>query len=296
MCSNNTKPQKMHHLCGKCHESFCDQYIKGILLTRVCNKCVVSTDFLTKTAAIDLGARSQDLDALGHHREQNPYYPNGAPTYLFLEEEVVHVANIANESREEKERARRSKIETRDQIKRSRQEERDECLQKRMRSFVSRGFANPPTPGLVSGDFCATSTKTPKISVAKLSKRVHLYRSLASAQTSRRTNLFRFACERGLYQIGRQQIESKAEDLMNALDRVVRNEGHRILTFLSPTQRLHALRAVESTEQELHGLPVVTMSDAMYALCHHTVNKLEQMRATDPATRKMVFGRNTKAS
>lgn len=283
-------------VCGKCTESFCDQFIKGILLTRICNKCAVSTDFLTKTAAIELGARPQDLDNLGHHREHNPYYRHAAPTYLFLEEEVKYVAGIANKDREDKERARRSKAATQDQIKRARQDDREKCLQKRIRRVVSLTKTKSPTPGLVSGDFCSTGTKTPKISAAKLSKRVHLYQSLAAAQTPQRVNLFRFACDRGLYQIGRQQIEWRVDDLHHALDRVVLNEGHRILTFLSPTERLHALRSVGSMEDELHGLPVVTMSDAMYALCQHTVNKLEQMRATDPAKRKLVFGRNTKAS
>lgn len=282
--------------CGKCSESFCDhQSINGIVLTRVCERCIVSTELLTKTSAISLGARVEDLDHLDHLREPNPYYRNAAPTYLFIADEVKHVAGIAKMAREEREGVRRSKEEIQTRVKRDRQEERDKCLEKRIRTAFSKIKSTaPPTPGLVSGDFCTSATKTPEISITKLSKRVALWRSLHTiASLSHKVYLFRFACTNKLYTSSRDEIEASFEGAHRSLDRVVLSEGHRILKFLTPMERLHASRAVPSMDQELHGLPVSAMGDGMYALCQYAKIQLEKMRSTHPVTRKRMFGKST---
>ncbi|CAN0257571.1 unnamed protein product [Ectocarpus sp. 8 AP-2014] len=283
--------------CGKCAEPFGDHLsINGITLTRVCEGCLVSTQLLTKTSAISLGARVEDLDRLDHRREPNPYYRNAVSTYLFLEEEVKCVAGIANAARERRECARKCKEEIQTRAKRMKHDGRARCLEKRIQTATSKiKTVGPPTPGLVSGDFCTSATKTPKISVAKLAKRVAIWRSLNSFSLSHRVNLFRFGCANELYTFSREEIESSAQNVHHSLDRVVLSEGNRVLQFLTPMERLHATRAVQSMHQELHGLPVSAMSDDMYALCQYTSVKLEQMRSTHPVKRKRLFGSSTRA-
>lgn len=278
-------------ICVKCSESFSDQSMYGIRLTLICDKCVVSTQLVTKTSAMASGARSEDLDNLDHRRHTNPHYRSAAPSYFFIGDEVNHIADIANRDREDKEMKRRSDAESKAVVKKTKQDEREQCRQKRIQSASSRiNTKGAPTPGLVSGDFLTIATKTPKISTAKLSKRVNLWGALGSEPcVSTRVNLFRFACSRGLYSSTPGELESSVEDLHHSLDKVVLTEGHRLMTFLTPMERFHLCRAVPSVAEESHELQVTAMCDGLYALCQHANEKL-----ADLEMRKRVLGRTSK--
>ncbi len=188
-------------------------------------------------------------------------------------------------------------------MKKARQEDRERSLEKRTRYFLSKIIkkdAKPtavPTPGLVSGDFCSTSTKSPRMSATKLCKRVMLWRTLdTGSNLSHTASLFMFACERKLHLRQRHEISTMVHALHQSLDKVVLSEGHRVLTFLSPMERLLTSKAMPSTEHELHGLPIADMSEDMYALCRYTKKRLEKMQADEPVLRKLIIGKTSAAS
>lgn len=197
-------------ICVKFSEPFSDQFIYGIRLTLICVECAASTQLVTKTSAMASGARSEDLDNLDHRRHINPHRRRAPPSYLFIGVEVNHIADIANRDREAREMKRRSDAESKAAAKRTRQDEREQCRQKRIQGASSRiNTKGPPAPGLVGGDFLTIATKTPKVSITKLSKRVKLWGALGSELClSTRVNLFRFACHRGLYSSTPGELES----------------------------------------------------------------------------------------
>ncbi|CAM9138167.1 unnamed protein product [Pylaiella littoralis] len=277
-------------ICVKCSEPFSDQSKYGIRLTLICVECAASTQLVTKRSAMASGARSEDLDNFGHRRHINPCYRRAAPSYLFIGVEVNHIADIANGDREAREMKRRSDAESKAAAKRTRQDEREQCRQKRIQGASSRiNTKGAPAPGLVSGDFLTIATKTPKVSITKLSKRVKLWGALGSEPcVSTRVNLFHFACHRGIYSSTPGELESDVEDLHHALDKVVLTEGHRLMTFLTPMERFHLCRAVPSAAEESRELQVTAVCDGLYDLCQHASEKL-----ADPEMRKRVLGRTS---
>ncbi|CAN0373523.1 unnamed protein product [Pylaiella littoralis] len=274
-------------ICVKCSEPFSDQSKYGIRLTLICVECAASTQLVTKTSAMASGARSKDLDNLDHCRHINPYRRRAPLSALFIGVEVNHIANIANRDREARKMKRRSKAESKAAAKRTRQDEREQCRQKRIQGASSRiNTKEAPAPGLVSGDFLTIATKTPKVSITKLSKRGALG---SEPRVSTRVNLFRFACHRGLYSSTPGELESDVDDLHHTLDKVVLTEGHRLMTFLTPMERFHLCRAVLSAAEESRELQVTAVCDGLYDLCQHASEKL-----ADPEMRKRVLGRTSK--
>jgi len=250
-------------ICKACENEFFDGCHLGVPLTIVCSECVTSDELLTKTDALSLGASQSDLSGLRRLYAPNPHYRNGAEMQLFVLEEVDVYANIAVEKkRRAKEKAERKRVasELRQQ---SAKKTRLESLEKRMKGLD--GVV--PTPGLVSGDFCTTEVKNPKVGVRNLLARRALWNRLSGVEIPRKTMVFRWAVVNRKLSAGPAILEEGVEHDSRLFDRVATVEGHRILSCLDGVDRGVLLRLNPVLSEQVFDLPVEALPDNWIYLC-----------------------------
>ena len=250
-------------ICNRCKTEFSDEQHLGVPLTIVCCECATSSDLITKTDALSLGASQSDLSSLRRRYASNPYYRNGADMQLFVREEVdVFVALTAEKRRRTKEEAERKRVAA-DRRQQNAKKARIESLAKRMQGLD--GIV--PTPGLVAGDFCTTESKNPKVGVRSVLARRALWNRLSGLETPQKVRFFEWAVANKMLSLDLAGLEERVENENHLLDRVATVEGHRILSYLDEVDRLVLLRLKPVFSEQVNNLPVEKLSCAWVSLC-----------------------------
>lgn len=257
-------------ICHTCDSEFSDQSHNNVRLSIVCERCATSTDLVTKTDALGLGATQADLDSVVCLYEQNPRYRNGADMQLYVREEIDVLAarTTVRRRRLQQEAARtREASQARQQLAKK---SRSESLAKRLSSLG--GVV--PTPGLVSGDFCSVSSKTPKVGARSLLRRRALWNRLSTTVIPVAVQIFEWAVANKKTDITPTSALEEIRHEKHLFDRVATVEGHRVLSFLDEVDRLVLLSTNPVFREGLYALPVRAISDELQLLCGNVANRV----------------------
>ena len=256
-----------------------------VQLTMICESCVSSEKLVTKTEALALGAKEKDLAYIECLYKRNPHYRSGPHMRLYVREEVTVFADRNNEKRRASQE-KSDKAKGTNEIKRILVEKaRVECYNKRLRMI----HGAVPTPGLVSGDFCSTKTKTPKIGASNLTKRKALWNRCLDERLPVAVQVFNWATSNKKLDVSVPDALEGIDRDKNLFDRVATTEGHLILGFLDETERIVLLRTNPVFEESRHGLPIANITSDTLILCEklgdlmnipfqRVVNKMEESR------------------
>ncbi|CAM9698969.1 unnamed protein product [Ectocarpus sp. 6 AP-2014] len=250
-------------ICKVCTCDFFNQYHNGVPLTIVCERCVTSSDLVTKSDALRTGASYTDLNSVRRVYRVNPRYRNGADMQLFVREEIAILASATTErKRHRQEIADRKRAES-DAKKHTMKRMRRESLSKRMK--VLRGIV--PTPGLVSGDFCTLESKTPKVGARSLLARKYMWNRLSGTEIAAAVMIFEWAVTNKRLDITVAGATEKINHERELFDRIATVEGHRVLSFLDEVDRHVLMRTNPEFRVGLFDLPVRKLSPAWVGLC-----------------------------
>lgn len=257
-------------ICNSCESEFSNDQHLGVPLTIVCSECATSSDLITKTDALSLGANQSDLSGLRRLYAPNPYYRNGANMQLFVREEVdVFVAITADKRREAEEEAERKRVAA---------DRRQQIVKKmRLESHAKRmqGLGGTvPTPGLVAGDFCTVESKTPKVGVRSVLARRALWNRLSGVEIPRKVVLFGWAVANKKLSSGLASLEEGVENEKCLFDRVATAEGNRILRFLDGVDRFVLLHLNPVFRDQVYDLTVQQISGGLISLCDKVAKML----------------------
>jgi len=261
-------------VCGLCGADVSWDYHLGVRLTIVCKDCVFSDDLVTKRYALARGVRAGHLKHI-NWTDETPY--KRAPR-MYVREELGVLRHMMQKAEEKKKNATDAK-------KSIAKKARTACYNKRLASLD--GVV--PTPGLVSGDFCSTSTKRPTVGTRLLTKRRALWNRCSHLNIAATVQVFNWATANNKLEISATGALSCIGHEQYLFDKIATTEGHRVLQFLGETERLVLLKINPTFEESRHDLPVKTMPDGLLNLCGriscflHTpldrvVSKLEQSK------------------
>lgn len=234
-----------------------------VRLTLICEECVYSDELVTKNQALSLarGLRGEDLKQINCFDKTNPSYRSGPRKYVY--EEVLLLKSVVRATAE---RETKSKDVKENQAKKARLD----CFNSRL----VRLDGLVPTPGLVSGDFCSTRNKRPKIGTKLLAKRRALWNRCAGVDIPTSVQVF-------IWATSNKKLDTTVPDALlciyqerHLLDRIATVEGHRVLEFLNQTERLALLRINDTFEESRNGLPVKTMTPELLGLCEKLADRM----------------------
>lgn len=250
-------------ICKACDSDFFNQYHNGVPLTVVCERCVASSDLVTKTDALAMGASHTDLNSVRRAYRVNPHYRNGADMQLFVRDEIAILAAATVErKRHRQEIADRRKAES-DAKKHIIKRMRRESLAKRMKAL--NGIV--PTPGLVSGDFCTVESKTPRVGTRSLLARKDMWSRLSATDIASAVMIFEWAVTNKRLDITAAGAMAEISHERELFDRVATAEGNRVLSFLDEVDRHVLLRTNPEFQAGVFGLPIRKLSPAWVGLC-----------------------------
>lgn len=264
-----TKPPGM--FCESCKSQFHGHSRSGVLLTIVCGKCATSTDLITKTAALGMGATLARLRGIRCLSKSNPHYRSAADMQLFVREEVdVLVAQAAARRlrlQQEAVDAKQRASDRRDLVKKARRE----CQVKRI--GMLKGIV--PNPGLVCGDFLTVHTKKPVIGVRNLLRRKDLWHRIqATCAIPDAVRVFHWATRNDRTDATAACAQACMEHEKFLFGKVAVAEGHRVLCFLDDIERLTLCSSNALFLESAHDLRVRSMSAEFYSLCDTIARRL----------------------
>ncbi|CAM9604403.1 unnamed protein product, partial [Ectocarpus fasciculatus] len=285
--------------CRRCNSDVSGGIYHGVGLSIVCENCVSSVssndpeqELVTKTRARRMGVPEKQLRIIKCVHTKNPHHRGGSKLHLYVREEVRFLA----ESKKEKNRVQREKMDKKKRemcIRRAKADKkrkasdlnRERAEQSRLRSYARRvedlsGVV--PTPGLVSGDFCSTSTKKPRVGKLALLRRGDLWNSLCQSKTplDTRVQVFNWATKNNRLDVTIAEAADRIQAENSLLEKIAVTEGHRVLQYLDETDRLSLLKHKPVFEENRHGLPVHNISPGFAMLCEHVSGLLDKPFAT----------------
>lgn len=257
-------------ICSTCSSEFSGQRHNEVRLSIVCGECITSTNLVTKTAALGMGATHASLDEVHCLYKRNPLYRNGADMRLFVVEEIRVLASIAaDKKRRFQEQATRKK-EAADAKQQLAKRSRIESLAKRTRGLG--GIV--PTPGLVCGDFLSVDTRTPKVGARSLLQRRDMWARLAATEIPVAVQVFQWAVRNKKTGVEVATALDEIRHEKHLFDRVATVEGYGVLSFLDDAERLVLLRASPVFEEARYDLPVRDVPDRLCCLCEEIAKHL----------------------
>lgn len=250
--------------CESCKSQFHGHSRNGVLLTIVCGKCAISTELVTKTSALGMGAPLAGLRGIRCMYKRNPHYRSAADMQLYVREEVTVVAMqaAAKQRRLQQEAidAKQKAAAKQELVKRARHESQAKRID-RLNGIV-------PTPGLVCGDFLTVDTKTPVIGARNLLRRRDLWRRLQnSCAIPEAVQIFTWAAKNNRTDISAAGAREDIEHEKYLLDKVTVVEGHRVLSFLDSTERLTLCNTNALFRESAHDLNIRSVPDEFQAVC-----------------------------
>ena len=258
-------------ICKSCNSEFSDQHSNGVRLTIVCDQCATSSDLVTKTTALQMGATLADLNSIHCMYKRNPHYRSASDMQLFVREEIDVLATIATaKKRRLKEEATRKKQESdarQQRVKRS----RIESLAKRTQSLG--GIV--PTPGLVCGDFLSVHTKNPAVGTRSLLRRKAIWSRLATTEIPVAVQIFEWAVRNKQTDVTPAGALEEIRHEKHLFGRVAVVEGHRVLSFLDEVDRLTLLSLNPVFQETLYALPVRNISGELSKICDTVSRRLD---------------------
>ena len=145
-----------------------------------------------------------------------------------------------------------------------------EAYHLRMQKF---GLKTLPTPGLVSGDFCSTNSKRPKVGKRMLLKRKALWNRCLLHDMQIAVRVFRWATTNKKFEI---EVEHALQQMLHEkeqFEKVGTVEGHRILSFLDPVDRYVLLKVNPVFEDSMH--QVIHIDPKLSDLCEEVAEILK---------------------